>query len=171
MNPPLVGDKDPGGGFYVLHLRYLNRPAFVVLALLALAAIAAACTGDDEEEGAPAASPSATATPAAFPSDGVEAITVDVVQRDSFFEPDTLTVRAGQTVTIRVENRGNLTHNLHVAGADNVFDAGGDDVVSDPSAMTGGETGELTVTFDEPGTFQFRCDFHPTIMTGEIVVQ
>jgi plastocyanin len=142
-----------------------------MLALLALAAIAAACTGDDGEEATPTASPSATATPTASPSDGAEAITVDVVLRDSFFEPDTLTIKAGQVVTIRVENRGNLTHNLHVAGADNVFDAGGDDVVSDPGAMTGGDTGELTVTFDEQGTFEFRCDFHPGIMTGEIVVE
>lgn len=155
----------------MLHLRNLTRPAFVLLAFLALGLIAAACTGDDEEEGTPAASPAATATATASPTGGAEGVTLDVVQRDHLFEPATLTVKAGQMVTIRVENRGSATHNLHVAGADNVFDEGGDDVVSAPDALRGGATGELTVTFDQPGTYKFRCAFHPSIMTGEIVVE
>ena len=157
----------------MLYLRNLTRPAFVVLAFLALGLIAAACGGDSEEEGTPAATtePSPAATATTSPTGGSEGVTLDVVFGDSFFEPATMTVEAGQTVAIRVENRGSALHNMRIAGADDVYDEGDDDIVSNPDAMRGGDTGELTVTFDQPGTYRFRCDFHPVIMTGEIVVE
>ncbi len=148
----------------MLHLRRLVGSGLVVAGLLAVAVIAAACGGDGEEEGTPAA----TVPPSTGEEEGP---TLDVVMRDNLFEPATLTVEAGQTVAIRVENRGSAIHNLHVAGADNLFDEGGDDVVSDPDTMRGGDTGELSVTLDQPGAYRFRCDFHPSVMTGEIVVE
>ena len=42
--------------------------------------------------------------------------------------------------------------------------------MSDPGDMVSGDTGAIIFRFDEPGTFDFRCDFHPLVMTGQIVV-
>ncbi len=106
--------------------------------------------------------------------------TVTMEQGDNFFQledqsPPLLQVSLGQEVTINLENNGVATHNMHVAGVDNVYDVGlcevgGDESCSDPAAMSPDDTGRITFTFDEAGTFDFRCDFHPTEMTGQIVV-
>ena len=99
---------------------------------------------------------------------------------DNFFQledqsPPTLQVSVGQEVTINLTNDGQAIHNMHIAGVDNVYDVGlcetgGEEPCSDPSAMSPDDTGAITFTFDEAGTFDFRCDFHPAVMTGQIVV-
>ena len=42
---------------------------------------------------------------------------------------------------------------------------------SDPDAISGSETATLTVQLDEPGVYNFRCDFHPAEMKGTLVVE
>ncbi len=42
--------------------------------------------------------------------------------------------------------------------------------VSDPDVIPGGGTGTAAVTFAEAGTYEYRCDFHPDDMLGEITV-
>ncbi len=101
-------------------------------------------------------------------------------QGDHFFRLDgqstpTLQVSVGQEVAIDLVNNGLAIHNMHVAGVDNVFDVdfcevGGDEACSDPDVMPSGDTGAITLSFDQAGTFNFRCDFHPIEMTGQIVV-
>ncbi len=105
---------------------------------------------------------------------------VTVELGDNFFQLDgqqapTLEVSVGQEVTIDLTNNGQVTHNMHVAGVDNVYDVGlceaaGDESFTDPNAMAGGYSGAIVFRFDEAGTFDFRCDFHPVVMTGQIVV-
>ncbi len=90
---------------------------------------------------------------------------------DNFFVPDKLTVKAGQTITVKLENQGQNIHNMHIAGLDNAYDAGDDDFISDPDTFRAGDTGELVFRIDQPGVYDFRCDFHATIMTGEITVE
>jgi plastocyanin len=48
---------------------------------------------------------------------------------------------------------------------------GGETPCSNPASITGGTSGKLTVKFDAAGTYNFRCDFHPTQMTGKFQVQ
>ncbi|MDF3043480.1 MAG: hypothetical protein K0Q71_6186 [Thermomicrobiales bacterium] len=81
-----------------------------------------------------------------------EAITVQVV--DFAFEPGTLTVPAGATVTWT--NAGRRPHT--VTADDGSFDSG---------RLDPGE--QFSQTFDQPGTFAYHCGFHPE-MQGEIVV-
>ena len=60
---------------------------------------------------------------------------------------------------------------MRIAGEDNKFNTG-DDAVSDPQLITGGQSG--TVKWTAPGggaTIDFRCDFHPTDMVGTIQVK
>ena len=81
-----------------------------------------------------------------------EAVAVQVV--DFAFEPGTLTVPAGATVTWT--NAGSRPHT--VTADDGSFDSG---------RLDPGE--QFSQTFDQPGTFAYHCGFHPE-MQGEIVV-
>ena len=42
--------------------------------------------------------------------------------------------------------------------------------VSLPDLIPGGATGTLSFTVAQPGTYPYRCDFHPDQMKGEITV-
>ena len=106
---------------------------------------------------------------------------IAVSMGDNFFELDgqlepDIAVPLGEKTTIDLTNDGFAIHNLHIAGADNEYgdafcEIGGDGPCSDPNLFAGGETGSITFSFDEPGSFVFRCDFHPTQMTGTITVE
>ena len=132
-------------------LRSFLIPAIVILALALVAA-------------------TATPTPAG-------PATFDVSQGDNFFEADEFTVSPGQQLTFNLTNNGQSLHNMHIAGTDNTFDAtlcevGGDEPCSGPAALSPGDSAVLTWTApEEPGTFDFRCDFHPTEMTGTVIVE
>jgi plastocyanin len=138
----------------------------IVLAavLAAFALVLAACNGDDDDVVPP---------PNGEPNDVVngDEVTFDISMGDNFFEPDEFTVAPGTTITFNITNDGAAVHNMRVAGADNVYNTD-DDVVSDPEMFTAGDTGTLVWTVpDEPGVYDFHCDFHPTEQVGTITVQ
>lgn len=107
------------------------HPSLSVVALAFVGALLAGC----EQE-------ASTASP---PAEGQ----VNVV--DSDFEPASLEIEAGETVTWVWEGR--MPHD--VVGDD--FDSG---VQSD---------GTFEHTFDEPGTYEYECTLHPG-MNGQITV-
>jgi len=75
---------------------------------------------------------------------------------DLAFDPETVTVTAGTTVTW-VSADPNLPHTSN--SEDEVWFSG-----------TLNEGDEFSFTFEEPGTFAYFCEVHPT-MTGSIVVE
>ncbi len=104
-----------------------------------------------------------------------------IILGDNFFEYDDtknpdISVALGQEVTFDLENRGAAIHNLQVNGTDDTYTVvtcepdNASRFCSDPGVIRGSGTATLTVQFDEPGTYNFRCDFHPTEMTGTLVV-
>jgi plastocyanin len=112
--------------------------------------------------------------------DGGEAETVTLADTaaiqlgDNFFEIDgkqnpTLAVAPGQSVSVALTSTGSQPHNMRTTGADAEFD-NDDDAVSDPDLIPGGGTGSLNFSFAEAGTYEYRCDFHPDQMRGEIAV-
>ncbi len=122
--------------------------------------------------------PQAEETPAdGGPTGGAIAVSMG----DNFFELDgqrepDIAVPLGEQTTIDLTNDGFAIHNLHIAGTDNEYgddfcETGGDEPCSDPALFAGGDTGSITFSFDEPGTFVFRCDFHPIQMVGTITVE
>ncbi len=122
--------------------------------------------------------PQAEETPAdGGPTGGAIAVSMG----DNFFELDgqlepEIAVPLGEQTTIDLTNDGFAIHNLHIAGTDNEYgdafcETGGDEPCSDPNLFAGGDTGNITFSFDEPGNFVFRCDFHLTLMTSTITVQ
>ena len=78
----------------------------------------------------------------------------EVLVVDFAFEPATVTVPAGATVTWT--NTGSRPHT--VTADDGSFDSG---------RLDPGE--QFSQTFDQPGTFTYHCGFHPE-MQGSIVV-
>ena len=135
-----------------------------------------------EEDGTAAEEPAASATPAAQ-SPGASPTgapapsgALQVSMGDNFFEYNgeknpTLSIPAGDSVTIELTNDGAAIHNMRIAGEDNEYNTG-DDAVSDPSLVSGG--GTATIEWTAPssaGEVKYQCDFHPTDMKGAITVE
>jgi plastocyanin len=69
------------------------------------------------------------------------------------FEPETIEIQAGQTVTWT--NEDNFTHTVEVEGE-------GDHKV--------GRGDSVSITFDEPGSFEYVCTLHSHDMRGTVIV-
>ena len=117
-----------------------------ILAALAAAALLAGCGGDDESSTAGAA---AQTTAAAGATDTIRI-------KDFLYEPDPVTVRVGQKVTIR--NEDSAPHTITEEGGSPSFDS---------DTVKGGASG--SITFSDAGTFAYLCLFHPT-MKGSVTV-
>lgn len=79
----------------------------------------------------------------------------EVIIQELSFEPNEITVQAGDTVTWK-----NMDSPSHTAtSSDDLWDS---DTIS--------PGGEFSFTFDEPGTYAYFCRFHGT-MTGTVVVE
>jgi plastocyanin len=70
------------------------------------------------------------------------------------FDPKTIEIEAGQTVTWT--NEDNFTHTVEVEGQE-------DHKV--------GEGESVEITFDEPGTYEYVCTLHSQDMDGTVVVK
>lgn len=141
---------------------------FLLLALaVSFVGAFAATGGDDGGEAAVSETPGETGTPGPTGPGGAIVISMG----DNFFDPNTFTVQAGASVTINLTNQGIAIHNMRIAGPDAAYNTG-DDAVSNPQLVSGGQT--ATLTWDapsEPGEIIFQCDFHPTDMKGTITVE
>ncbi len=99
------------------------------------------------------------------PTAGGESVTTaTVVGKDIAFDVDTLTVPAGQQVTITFDHQdAGVFHNFHVqAGAAGDFKT---EIEQGPVKQT------LTFTLSQAGRYTFICDVHPNEMTGTLVVR
>lgn len=84
---------------------------------------------------------------------------------DMRFSPSRLTVKLGETVRIRVENAGQIMHEL-VLGSSASLEAHAQAMLQHPGMSHAApymahvppqQTGELLWTFNRPGTFDFAC--------------
>lgn len=113
--------------------------------------------------------------------------TIDIeVGNDLAFDPGELTVSAGETITFRIANTGDLAHDFtlgdeetqdaHEAEMMASGDEGDEMEHSDPNAVSvhAGETVELTWHFTEPGTVLYGCHVeghYAAGMKGTITVE
>ena len=121
-------------------------------------------------QGSPAPSQAPSATPSATPPTTTACVpdgtTLHLTAMNSAFDADCMAVAAGSRFTIVFESMDPaVPHNVSI--------------YTDASAATALFTGDLvtgpdTVTYKvdalDPGTYFFRCDVHPTTMTGTFVV-
>lgn len=81
--------------------------------------------------------------------------TTEVLMPKSYrFDPKTIEVEAGATVTWR--NEDNFTHTVEVEGQED-------------KKVEPGES--VSVTFPEPGTYDYVCTLHSHDMTGTVIVR
>lgn len=136
-----------------------HRLALVSVGILVLL-LAVACTGGSQAPG-----PGGAVTFNVSVSDPVES---DTAVRE--FEPAEFSVSPGQQVTFNLINKGVAVHTMRIAGRDNEYETD-DDAIVEPYVVASGTSGVLTwIAPNQPGTYNFRCDFHPK-STGTIVVE
>jgi plastocyanin len=92
---------------------------------------------------------------------------IDVTITDGAFDPDEITVNAGDRVKLNLINEGDFGHNMYIAGPDGEFFTD-DDIHSDDIAP--GETVELIIGL-EAGTYEFLDQFNPETMTGTLIIE
>lgn len=119
-------------------------------AALLLGALLAACGNGDAE------------------SDGEQIVEISAYD-DLRFEPDAVTVQAGESVTFVVTNEGQVVHEFvlgpehvqmaHEDASEGGEEHGGMEVEGQLAALTvdPGEKEQATVTFDEPGEMPYGC--------------
>jgi len=97
-----------------------------------------------------------------------QSVTVDLVAENMAFDKSTITVPAGARVTVNFNNRDSgVPHNFAVYETE-----AAEKVIFLGQIVTGLANAEYT--FDAPavsGTYFFRCDVHPTQMTGKLIVK
>ena len=74
---------------------------------------------------------------------------ISVDQRDLHFVPDSLTIKAGDTV--RFTDSDHITHNITIVNPDGSSEDKGMSTYSQ----------HIVVQFDKPGTYHVRCRIHP----------
>ncbi|MCX6669499.1 MAG: cupredoxin domain-containing protein [Methanothrix sp.] len=98
----------------------------------------------------------------------MENVTVGLIAKSIAFNTSTITVPAGARVTVNFDNQdANVPHNFAVYDSANAKTT-----IFKGNIITGPKM--IAYTFDAPttpGTYFFRCDIHPTIMTGKFVVE
>ena len=100
--------------------------------------------------------------------DGGSAGGSTVTATDNKFSQATINATAGQAFTISLKNDGKSIHNI------SFYDKQGGKLL-DPAAegdpVRAGQSGSVSFTPAQAGTFFFQCDFHPAEMTGQFVVK
>lgn len=124
-----------------------------------------ATTGNQASTAAPAQAPAQAPTAAGPPGTPLTILQGSSVQGSPDFDPDTLTVKKGDKIT--VTNKDTLPHT--VTSGTGPTDPNSakqfDTSIIEPAATADIETTNLT-----PGDYPFHCTVHP-YMTGKLVVQ
>ena len=108
---------------------------------------------------------------AAQPTVAAEAQTVAIAAKDLAFDTKTIAVESGRQVVIKLDNQdANIPHNWALYESEEAAASAATTLASGP--IQSGPVQEQ-ILFDplQPGTYFFRCDVHPTTMTGELVVK
>ena len=102
------------------------------------------------------------------PGTTTEGTTFTVTAMGMAFDTTTITVPAGAHLTITFHNNDEgVSHNIAFYTS-----SAATTVIYKGARITG--VSSITYTFDAPatpGTYFFRCDVHPTTMTGQVIVQ
>ena len=139
----------------------VRRTPLLLIALVAtvfLASSLAACGGGGDGGGEDTA-----------PTDGSEngAQVVDIVSNTIAFDRSEIRVAGGDEITIRHDNQDTgMPHNFAIYKTSEA-----NELVAATEIELGPVQQELTLEVLEPGEYFFRCDTHPTQMTGTFVVE
>ena len=159
-------------------MKYL-RTISLLLAVLTAAALFVACGDDDEAtvetvERPPPAPPALTedegedGSPTGGAGDG-EPIELELAAENTTYDVTELTAPAGADVTLVFDNDDEgLQHNFALFESADALD----DPIFEGDVITGVDTIDYEFTApEEPGTYFYHCDIHPTQMDGDFIVE
>lgn len=149
-------------------MKFLRIFGPTLVAVLALAALSA-CGGDDEGDGGAS---EATTRAAASPTDGGggdgNEVTLELAAENTSYAEQELSAPAGAAVKLEFDNDDEgLNHNFSLYESEDS---------TEPLFKGDIITGVDTITYEftapeEPGTYHYHCDVHPSAMTGEFIVE
>ncbi len=117
---------------------------------------------------ATSSTPAPTQTTTSASTTASNKVSIDLVAQNIAFNMNKITVPAGAAVTLTFNNKdAGVPHNFSLYTDTNASTA-----IFQGQIVTG--PGTATYTFTAPtktGTYFFRCDIHPTTMTGSLIVQ
>jgi plastocyanin len=110
--------------------------------------------------------PTTTTNPATTTPPSGQSVAITLTAKNMAFDKSTITVPAGAQVTMTFINQDSVPHNFALYT----------DSTASKSIFVGQIVSNTTVTYKftaptAPGTYFFRCDVHPSIMTGNFIVQ
>ena len=131
--------------------------------LCAILLVAAACGSSSNGGGSTAttaaAAPTTTAASAASTTTAaVGTGSTTLVAQSISFNTTKLSFKAGQKVTVTVQNKDGVEHNFTFKSAKADTD------------VEAGETAKASFTVPAAGTYEFHCKYHPTQMKGTVTV-
>lgn len=94
-------------------------------------------------------------------------VTINLTAEGLAFDKSEITVPSGAAVTINFNNKDSVQHNFalyETSAATNAIFVG--EIITGPDTITYEFTAPSTL-----GTYFFRCDVHPTTMTGDFIVE
>ena len=134
----------------------------MLTACLALALAAAGCGDDDEDEGGGGGEATEEPAPTGDGKEEAGGRLVEVAMRDIAFEPASITINKGTTVTWT--NEESVGHDVTKTGGPGPEFSSGD-----PGGMGQGDSYEET--FQTAGKIQYVCTVHADSMEGTITVK
>lgn len=139
-----------------------------VAGLLICCALLAGCTTTTTTNATTAPTSSVTGAQTTTGGAAGQATTIALTAQNVKFDKATISVPAGAKVTVNFNNQDSgVPHNFAV-----YTDASASKEVFKGQIVNGPGTATYTFTAPStPGTYFFRCDVHPTTMTGQFIVQ
>jgi plastocyanin len=131
-----------------------------LIIILALVACSSSSTTSSTSTTTSSSPPTSTSTSSSQP------VTIDLTAQNMAFDKTTITVPAGAKVTINFTNKENIPHNFAA-----YTDSTAATTIFKGTVITNSSTTYTFTAPATPGTYFFRCDVHPTSMTGSFIVQ
>jgi plastocyanin len=169
----------------ILKFNWLAKCLVILAVLLCMAALTA-CSSSSTTTTTPTSTTTATTTSTTSPVTNTttnpttttttsttttttasgQPVTINLVAQGIAFDQSTLTVPAGAKVIMNFNNKDSMAHNFALYTDSNAGTA-----IFKGEVITNSSTTYNFTAPSTPGTYFFRCDIHPTQMTGKFIVQ